>query len=103
MARRLMVDLASRLVYAASAGLVERPTFREGNASLTDGFAAYPEAVDLAFGPYVKFGTIIKDYRNAERPPGITRRQDSQARSAQTRYGMVRMKSVNLHFACRAQ
>ncbi len=31
----------------------------------TDGFAAYPEAVDLAFGPYVKFGTIIKEYRNA--------------------------------------
>ena len=26
---------------------------------------AYPEAVDLAFGPYVKFGTIIKEYRNA--------------------------------------
>ena len=31
----------------------------------TDGFAAYPEAVDLAFGPYVKYGTIIKEYRNA--------------------------------------
>ena len=31
----------------------------------TDGFAAYPEAVDLAFGPYVKFGTIIKEYKNA--------------------------------------
>jgi len=31
----------------------------------TDGFAAYPEAVDLAFGPYVRFGTIIKEYRNA--------------------------------------
>ena len=31
----------------------------------TDGFAAYLEAVDLAFGPYVRFGTIIKDYRNA--------------------------------------
>ena len=30
------------------------------------GFAAYPEAVDLAFGPYVKFGTIIKEYRNAK-------------------------------------
>ncbi|MEX0677982.1 MAG: hypothetical protein WD063_12950 [Pirellulales bacterium] len=34
----------------------------------TDGFAAYPEAVDLAFGPYVKFGTIIKEYRNANLP-----------------------------------
>jgi hypothetical protein len=31
-------------------------------------FAAYPEAVDLAFGPYVKFGTIRKDYRNATMP-----------------------------------
>jgi hypothetical protein len=31
----------------------------------TDGFAAYPEAIDLAFGPFVKYGTIIKDYRNA--------------------------------------
>ncbi len=31
----------------------------------TDGFAAYPEAVDLAFGPYAKYGTIIKDYKNA--------------------------------------
>jgi hypothetical protein len=32
---------------------------------LTDGFAAYPEAVELAFGPYVKYGTIIKEYKNA--------------------------------------
>ena len=31
----------------------------------TDGFAAYPEAVDLAFGPYVRYGTIIKEYKNA--------------------------------------
>ncbi len=34
----------------------------------TDAFAAYPEAVDLAFGPYVKYGTIKKDYRNADQP-----------------------------------
>ena len=34
----------------------------------TDGFAAYPEAVDLAFGPYAKYGQIIKDYRNADQP-----------------------------------
>jgi hypothetical protein len=32
----------------------------------TNGFAAYPEAVDLAFGPYVRYGTIIKQYRNAK-------------------------------------
>ena len=31
-------------------------------------FAAYPEAVDLAFGPYAKYGQIIKDYRNADQP-----------------------------------
>ena len=24
-----------------------------------------PEAVDLAFGPYVRYGTIIKEYKNA--------------------------------------
>ena len=34
----------------------------------SDGFPAYLEAVDLAFGPYVKFGTLIKDYRNADQP-----------------------------------
>jgi IS1 family transposase len=34
----------------------------------SDGFARYPEAVDLAFGPFAKFGTIVKDYRNAEQP-----------------------------------
>jgi hypothetical protein len=31
----------------------------------TDGFAGYPEAVDLAFGGHAKYGQIIKDYRNA--------------------------------------
>jgi hypothetical protein len=28
----------------------------------------YSEAVDLAFGPWVKFGTIRKDFRNATMP-----------------------------------
>jgi hypothetical protein len=32
----------------------------------TDGFPGYPEAVDLAFGPYARYGVIIKDYRNAK-------------------------------------
>jgi hypothetical protein len=36
----------------------------------TDAFVAYPEAVDLAFGPYVKYGTIEKKYRNANLRPG---------------------------------
>ena len=34
----------------------------------TDGFAGYPEAVDLAFGPYAKYGGIIKNFRNASLP-----------------------------------
>ncbi len=34
----------------------------------TDGFNAYPEAVDLAFGSYVRYGQIVKDYRNADQP-----------------------------------
>ena len=34
----------------------------------TDGFTGYPEAVDLAFGPYAKYGQIIKDYRSADQP-----------------------------------
>jgi hypothetical protein len=34
----------------------------------TDGFSAYPEAVDLAFGGHAKYGQIIKDYRNADQP-----------------------------------
>lgn len=69
MARRLMVDLASRLN-------MPRPqdwwheTFERVVQISTDGFKGYPEAVDLAFGPYCKFGTIIKDFRNADRPPG---------------------------------
>ena len=29
------------------------------------GIGVYPEAVDLAFGPYAKYGVIIKDYKNA--------------------------------------
>lgn len=68
-ARRLMMDLASRL---------ERPTphqsdahaFTEGGYQTvvqisTDGFSGYPEAVDMAFGPYAKYGVLVKDYRNA--------------------------------------
>ncbi len=40
-------------------------TFKRVVQISTDGFAAYPEAVDLAFGPYCKYGTIIKQYKNA--------------------------------------
>ncbi|MEX2092742.1 MAG: hypothetical protein WD971_08705, partial [Pirellulales bacterium] len=69
MARRLMVDLASRLVFPRPQDW-NTDVFQTVTQISTDGFAAYPEAVDLAFGPYVKFGTIIKDYRNAERKSG---------------------------------
>ncbi len=68
-ARRFMSDVAGRLVFP-------KPHESDPHAFITgeyktivqistDGFAAYPEAVDLAFGPYAKFGVIIKEYRNA--------------------------------------
>jgi IS1 family transposase len=69
MARRLMMDLASRLEFPRPQDW-HSDVFQTVTQISTDGFAAYPEAVDLAFGPYVKFGTIIKDYRNADRLPG---------------------------------
>ena len=68
-ARRFMMDVAGRLVmpkpHASDAHGFEAGGYRPIVQICTDGFAAYPEAVDLAFGPYVKYGTIIKDYRNA--------------------------------------
>jgi len=71
-ARRLMMDLASRLVmpkaHVSDPQSYSRPGYQHVTQVSTDGFAPYPEAVDLAFGPYVKFGTIIKDYRNAVLP-----------------------------------
>ncbi len=72
MARRLMVDLRSRLAAAPSPFASDDHAFTTRSYQpitqiSTDGFAPYPEAVDLAFGPYVRFGTIIKEYRNANR------------------------------------
>jgi IS1 family transposase len=71
-ARRFLLDVASRL---------QRPTAHQSDPHAyrpggylpiiqlsSDGFSAYPEAVDLAFGPYAKYGQIIKDYRNADQP-----------------------------------
>jgi transposase-like protein/IS1 family transposase len=68
-ARRFMLDVASRLVFPKPHASDDH-AFAIGHAQpivqiSTDGFSAYPEAVDLAFGPYAKFGTIIKEYRNA--------------------------------------
>ncbi|MBN2296348.1 MAG: IS1 family transposase [Pirellulales bacterium] len=68
-ARRFMVDVAGRLTFP-SAHDSDAHAYQQGGYTpviqiSTDGFKGYPEAVDLAFGPYVKYGTIIKDYRNA--------------------------------------
>jgi transposase-like protein/IS1 family transposase len=68
-ARRFMLDVSRRLTmpnpHASDAHAFAAGGYTPVVQISTDGFAAYPEAVDLAFGPYVKFGTIIKDYRNA--------------------------------------
>jgi len=68
-ARRFMMDVARRLTmpnpHASDAHALQAGGYTPVVQISTDGFAAYPEAVDLAFGPYVKYGTIIKDYRNA--------------------------------------
>jgi IS1 family transposase len=68
-ARCFMMDVAARLVFP-NAHASDAHSFMAGGYQpivqiSTDGFAAYPEAVDLAFGPYAKYGTIIKEYKNA--------------------------------------
>jgi IS1 family transposase len=68
-ARRFMMDVAGRLVFpnahASDAHAYQAGGYTPITQISTDGFPAYPEAVDLAFGPYAKYGTIVKDYRNA--------------------------------------
>jgi transposase-like protein/IS1 family transposase len=68
-ARRFMMDVAGRLVFpnphASDAHHFAAGEYKTILQLSTDGFAAYPEAVDLAFGPYVRYGTIIKEYKNA--------------------------------------
>jgi IS1 family transposase len=71
-ARRLMVDLASRLILPG-AGTADDHAFVKGEFRpvvqiSTDGLAAYPEAIDLAFGPFATHGVLIKKYRNATMP-----------------------------------
>jgi hypothetical protein len=62
-------DVAGRLVmpkpHASDAHAFAPEGYVPVTQISTDGFPAYPEAVDLAFGPYVKFGTIQKEYRSA--------------------------------------
>ncbi len=71
-ARKLMVDLAHRLVmpepHASDPHGYKPGGYLHITQISTDGFNGYPEAVDLAFGPYVKYGQIIKDYRNVDQP-----------------------------------
>lgn len=68
-ARRFLMDVAARVElpgpHASDAHAFGQGGYRPTLQISTDGFAAYPEAVDLAFGPWAKYGTIIKDYRNA--------------------------------------
>jgi IS1 family transposase len=67
--RRFMVQLAKRLKWPQTHASDRHAYVAGGYQPIiqisSDGFAAYPEAVDLAFGPYAKFGTIIKEYKNA--------------------------------------
>lgn len=69
-ARRLMRDLASRLVFPTP-HQTDDHAWRPGHSIYvtqisTDGFSGYAEAVDLAFGGHVKYGQCIKEYRNAD-------------------------------------
>ncbi|HVX16265.1 MAG TPA: hypothetical protein VHC22_34080 [Pirellulales bacterium] len=70
MARRFMLDVAGRLVWPkpheSDDHAFAHGSFRRIVQISTDAFAAYPEAVDLAFGAYVRWGTIVKQYRNAK-------------------------------------
>jgi IS1 family transposase len=71
-ARRFMVDVAGRLVkpittpHSSDAHAFQPAVYPSVTQISTDAFPAYREAVDLAFGPFVKFGTIRKEYRNAK-------------------------------------
>lgn len=68
-ARRFMSDVAKRLARPAPHASDAHGFAKGGYLPIvqisTDGFAGYPEAVDLAFGPYAKYGVIIKEYKNA--------------------------------------
>jgi hypothetical protein len=72
MARRLMMDLASRLVmpkpHESDAHAHQRPEHSQAVQSRRTASRAYPEAVDLAFDPCVEYGILIKDYRSHELP-----------------------------------
>jgi IS1 family transposase len=62
MTESFMLDLSARIVAPRST----EPGFRPQVS--TDGWAAYPGAVDLAFADTVRHGVLIKDYQNSEQP-----------------------------------
>lgn len=72
MARRFMVDLAARLKFPTQHETDDHAFRRHGSDRYcqlsTDGFMGYPEAVDLAFGGRVRYGQLIKEYRNHDQP-----------------------------------
>lgn len=72
-ARRLMRMLWQRMQQMPNPHASDRHAYAGGKYTplcqiSTDGFPAYPEAVDQFFGPYAKYGQIIKEYRNAKLP-----------------------------------
>ena len=68
-ARRFLMDVAGRLVFpkphASDSHALAVGDYQTIIQISTDGFAAYREAVDLAFGRDGKYGQIIEEYRNA--------------------------------------
>jgi IS1 family transposase len=68
-ARRFLLDLSERIVIPGPHAS-DNHAFHRGDQQVvlqlsSDAFAAYPEAVDLAFGGYARYGQLIKNYRNA--------------------------------------
>jgi IS1 family transposase len=59
---RFMMDLSARIVTPRDPHSGFRPQIS------TDGWAAYPGAVDLAFADTVRHGVLIKDYQQSEQP-----------------------------------
>jgi IS1 family transposase len=60
----IMADLADRIIVPDPFELhTETPPLIS-----TDGFAAYPDAVEQAFGPSVRYGVIVKDFTESEQP-----------------------------------
>ena len=59
-----MLDLASRLQLPSNGQANLKPQLS------TDGFSAYPGAVDLAFSNLVQYGQIIKDFQEGVPGPG---------------------------------